>query len=362
MNHSKYDYSDLRRQSGEKYAFPDKAAIIHIFNSYGFTNEQYASEVSCVSKDFKSSDADELLETYQTMRLAFELKCPASRVNVNNKPLEEKQVNFFLSEYEKVVKHNLTRKTALNWAYIVKYVANEAHLLKWVDSSVLLDLVDWEIANPRVNPSNVYQHYDEVMLEDLYPAIDRTIEYIEKTYPDKKQYKKDPIESIVDDGISIHRAILGQLCSAAFHLENNILPAELETFYYPKLDKYFKEHCLLSPASGIFYWFKKHASLGNEGERRYLSEIEAYYNSLSFPECFHPSNYLVAQYLYSVLTRKIVRDTLPIEIGALIADLMSTLGYLVIKDISTCSNKEKFDAVKRFLDTDKSTGVYKRIK
>lgn len=81
------------------------------------------------------------------------------------------------------------------------------------------------------------------------------------------------------------------------------------------------------------------------------------------------ARYLVAQYLYYCLTMELLpnqESVRMIQTGAIIYDLLCVLDYR--KDITETIDyrdrtvqKEKYDLVKRFLEIDEKTGIYKRL-
>jgi len=388
MRKSTFDDRHLQKSAEQEHApvsYPMQREISEIFSRYGYKNLEYAYLCSFASKRDQDALFPRYERLYNLMTTVARLKCPTLFKKDTPTYIDDETRLTMIRFLEDKVKADFGKYSSKNYVSFRRQVFERAGELGW-HPFYLVHLVKVEMA--AANGSDLYNNLDAIHEDDITQAVERTIQYVQERYetiPFHEDCTKEPIHDKdgreigyvltpsapygryiafplpeVLDGID---AILYRECCLVFS-QNDILFSDLNNQALPYLKKVFAEHVSCNPLSMMIAQYHTIfvVNHGSEIAQTYYQSLCSYYDTLDFSDLGNPSTYIAAQYLYSVITSKPVRDKLSNKVGSIISELLSLFGYITVKEIESIpTDKEKCDLVKRFLEVDKNTGLYKRL-
>ena len=355
------------------------------------------------------------------MNLVIDLKCPMSRCMIGDTPIDDPFRNIFLSGIRHYLKETLGKGKCSNYKYLIEFM-NEIDTagMKVYMVEQLPYLLEERIES-RLSLSG--QSYDSLSKKDFSIIVQEETQFL-LNHPEEfmEVYMFEPLwvgsvkqdEGLLGnclpilDGPSIprekrnlykeHLQKVWTFCLGRVTVEDILQEYYMAVF--PEINYSEVEN----PLAVSFDYALSHlpypmASPEYQYVKRLHSEYKVVFNeSWAHPELSpqfslmtpsltmsyedypqwedsskpHELQYLVSQYLYFCLTNSILpgkdeKNTM-IRTGAIIYDLLCALGYRksnfsMDDDFSDKAiQKDKYDLIKRYIQVDKSTGMYKRIK
>lgn len=387
---SRFDDEHLKSDYGKEYmgtSFPLKQEIKDLFLRYGYKNYELAYLCSFASKNEIDSFFPRYERLYNLMTTAARLKCPMLFKSETPTYIDDETRKILLTCLSDRVKKEFGKYSSQNYGLFRRCVFERAREVGW-NPFELIHLVETELA--AANGSDIYCNYDAVHPDDIKQAAERTIKYVMEKYETIEISNSFTTETVVNkDGetvgyiltptapygmvndnyvrypfygsLEVADELLYKECCSVLS-EPEILLPDLKNVVLPNLNRAFSHHVSSNPLSLMIAQYRCIFDPENDYRANgYYKKLCDYYDSLSFLDLGQPSTYVAAQYLYSVLTGTAVCETLPIKVGAFICELLNLYGYYSVKSLDVISEKDKYDAVKRFFKLDKSTGLYERL-
>lgn len=365
---STFNDANMKSISGPEYSqawYPLKKEIETLFTKYGYTNLEVAYLCSFASKRDIEKYYPRYERFYSMMVIAAKLKCPMIFKKDTPSYIDDETRQILLESLQQKIKAEFGKWSWKYYEDFYRHVLKSGVELGW-NPYEFIRLVEKEMG--VANGGDTYKNLDSIHKKDeVISASDRAIEYVNTHYD--KYAEEMPSDHVSDDYVDYDLQgsldaidyLLFKECEPFFSSDEILLP-DLNKHVLPWLNDLFTKNVSCNPMRLMIAQYRCLFDTGNDTMARlYYHELEDVYKKCSFPDFAKPSTYVAAQYLFSVITSKPVCDSLPIRVGSLICDLLALFGYIPRDGLSVADEKEKYDMVKRFLKTDKDTGVYSRL-